>query len=63
MVDKTTLLRMHIGKMTSAGKPMMKKTIAITILALTAVTLSACSTVKGLGRDIESVGEAGDRAM
>ena len=26
------------------------------------VTLTACNTVKGLGRDIESVGEAGDRA-
>ena len=37
-----------------------------TIIALTAVgialTASACNTVKGLGRDIESVGEAGDRA-
>jgi len=24
---------------------------------------AACNTVKGLGRDIESVGEAGDRAV
>ena len=31
-------------------------------LALTGVvaTTAACNTVKGLGRDIESVGEAGD---
>jgi predicted small secreted protein len=34
------------------------------ILALVAagLTLSACNTVKGVGRDVESVGEAGDRA-
>lgn len=34
-------------------------------LAAGAITLSAtaCNTVKGLGRDIESVGEAGDRAI
>jgi predicted small secreted protein len=25
--------------------------------------LAACNTVKGLGQDIESVGEAGDRAI
>ncbi|MEY3905940.1 MAG: hypothetical protein RIR59_763 [Pseudomonadota bacterium] len=36
-----------------------------TILALTASVLlvSACNTVKGLGRDIESVGNAGDKAI
>lgn len=37
------------------------------LLALAAggivLTASACNTVKGLGRDIESVGEAGDRAI
>jgi len=37
------------------------------VLALAAggivFTASACNTVKGLGRDIESVGEAGDKAM
>lgn len=34
-------------------------------LGLAALTLSAtaCNTVKGAGRDIESVGEAGDRAI
>ncbi|GAM06465.1 MULTISPECIES: entericidin A/B family lipoprotein [Novosphingobium] len=25
--------------------------------------LSACNTVKGLGRDVESVGQAGERAI
>ncbi len=34
-------------------------------LGLTALSLSAtaCNTIKGLGNDIESVGEAGDRAI
>jgi predicted small secreted protein len=33
-------------------------------LALSGLTLSAaaCNTVKGVGEDVESVGEAGDRA-
>lgn len=37
------------------------------IIALAAsglvLTLSACNTVKGLGRDIESAGQAGDEAI
>ncbi len=41
----------------------MKKTVAIAILSLAAMTLSACATVKGLGRDIESVGQAGEEAI
>lgn len=34
-------------------------------LGLTAMSLSAtaCNTVKGVGQDIESVGEAADRAI
>lgn len=39
---------------------MRKITVAILISA--SLLLSACNTVKGLGRDIESVGQAGDRA-
>mgnify|MGYP001612463503 CR=1 FL=1 len=37
----------------------------LTTLMLTGIVLgaTACNTVKGLGRDIESVGEAGDRAV
>ena len=34
--------------------------LGITALSLTA---SACNTVKGVGRDIESVGEAGDKVV
>jgi predicted small secreted protein len=40
----------------------MKK-LAIAALAIVALGLSACNTVKGLGRDIESVGQAGDDAL
>ncbi len=36
--------------------------IAIGIAAMT-ITTAACNTVKGVGQDIESVGEAGDRAI
>lgn len=36
--------------------------IALGIAAIT-FTTAACNTVKGVGRDIESVGEAGDRAI
>ncbi len=37
----------------------------ILALAVTGIVLSAaaCNTVKGVGRDIQSVGEAGDRAI
>ncbi len=40
---------------------MFKKIAALTLIAAT-LMVSACNTVKGLGRDIESVGEAGHRA-
>jgi predicted small secreted protein len=36
-------------------------TIATLVIAVT--LLSACNTVKGLGRDVESVGQAGDDAL
>ncbi|QDM40595.1 entericidin A/B family lipoprotein [Altererythrobacter sp. TH136] len=42
---------------------MAKKLIlALGVAAITLAT-TACNTVKGLGRDVESVGEAGDRAI
>lgn len=37
--------------------------IAAAILISASLLLSACNTVKGLGRDIESVGDAGDQAI
>ena len=41
---------------------MMRKIVIASLIA-TSLLLSACNTVKGLGRDIESVGEAGDKAI
>jgi predicted small secreted protein len=40
----------------------MRKMLTLAMLGCVLVTLSACNTVKGLGRDIQSVGEAGDKA-
>jgi predicted small secreted protein len=40
---------------------MRKITVAILIAA--SLLVSACNTVRGVGRDIESVGNAGDRAI
>jgi predicted small secreted protein len=37
--------------------------VAAAILITSFLLLSACNAVKGLGRDIESVGDAGDRAI
>ncbi|MBT0669667.1 entericidin A/B family lipoprotein [Novosphingobium profundi] len=37
----------------------------LTLIAATGLlaSLAACNTVKGLGRDVESVGRAGERAI
>lgn len=40
----------------------MQKLIALLMLGA-GLALAGCNTVKGLGEDIESVGEAGDRAV
>jgi len=42
---------------------MIRKTLLLLAVSAVALTTSACNTVKGVGRDIESVGEAGDRAF
>ena len=42
---------------------MLKRIVTSAVLGATLVVLSGCNTVKGLGRDIESVGEAGDRVV
>ncbi len=42
---------------------MFRKTILILAAASITLGAAACNTVKGLGRDIESVGEAGDRVI
>ena len=37
--------------------------LAAALLITASLLVSACNTVKGAGRDIESVGEAGDKAI
>jgi entericidin A len=41
----------------------MKASLLIAALASAALLLTGCATVKGLGRDIESVGKAGEDAI
>jgi len=40
----------------------MRKT-SLAVLTIAALALTACNTVKGAGRDIQSVGEAGERVI
>lgn len=40
---------------------MVRKFMLALGISTMALTATACNTVKGLGNDIESVGEAGDR--
>lgn len=42
---------------------MVRKLILALGIAALSLTATACNTVKGAGEDIESVGEAGDRAI
>ena len=42
---------------------MLRKIVITLAAAATVASLSACNTVKGLGRDIQSVGQAGDDAI
>ncbi|MCT2559629.1 entericidin A/B family lipoprotein [Tsuneonella sp. YG55] len=42
---------------------MLKKIMIALGAAAIALTATACNTVKGLGRDIESVGRAGEEAI
>lgn len=42
---------------------MLRKFILAIALGSTTLAVSACNTVKGLGNDIESVGQAGEDAI
>ena len=41
---------------------MIRKIVIALALSGVALSATACNTVKGAGKDIESVGEAGDKA-
>ncbi len=42
---------------------MIKKVLLAVAAASIALSASACNTVKGVGRDIESVGKGGDEVI
>ena len=42
--------------------PLVRNLLLACVMTGLVFTATACNTVKGVGRDIESVGEAGDRA-
>jgi predicted small secreted protein len=42
---------------------MVRKIFVAFGIASMALTATACNTVTGIGEDVESVGEAGDRAI
>ena len=44
-------------------RKMIRNAVIAAGIAAISLTTAACNTVKGLGRDIESVGEAGDRVI
>ena len=41
----------------------MKKSAFVRVLTAIALSVSACATVKGVGKDIQSVGQAGEEAI
>lgn len=41
----------------------MKRSFMVLMLASLSLVVTACNTLKGLGSDIESVGEAGGKAI
>ncbi len=42
---------------------MLKKVVLALVAGSIALGATACNTVKGAGRDVESVGEAADKAL
>ena len=42
---------------------MIRRSLVVIALALVIFSLMGCQTVQGLGRDITSAGEAGERAI
>jgi entericidin B len=42
---------------------MLRKVVFALVAGSIALSATACNTVKGAGRDVESVGDAADRAL
>jgi predicted small secreted protein len=47
----------HIGPKAKYGDSHMARKIALIALVAGVLTLNACNTVRGIGRDVESVGK------
>src|SRR3546814_8826103 len=52
-IDGSTLVN-------KGNQPMLRKLVVVLTAGLFALAATACNTVKGVGEDIESVGEAGE---
>lgn len=42
---------------------LVRPILLVTLSAIALTALAACNTVKGFGRDVQEVGEAGQRAL
>ena len=60
---RANMLRLASMAPISMESVMIKKLVIALGAAGLVFTASACNTVKGVGRDIQSVGEAGERAI
>lgn len=54
---------MRYVRIMQKGNTMIRKTIFVSALAALTLSATACNTVKGLGRDIESVGSKGEEVI
>jgi predicted small secreted protein len=41
----------------------VRRAVAVVVVAAAALCLVACNTVKGVGRDVQEAGEAGERVL
>jgi predicted small secreted protein len=57
------LLGAIVGPLSKRSAYSMRQTAALVIVGLLLSALAACNTVKGAGRDIESVGRAGEKVI
>ena len=64
IISRSTKLRRPASMAPISMESVMIKKLVIALSAAGLVFIaSACNTVKGVGRDIQSVGEAGERAI
>jgi predicted small secreted protein len=52
-----------VHRLTEKDHLMLKKVVIALVASSIAMGATACNTVKGAGQDVQSVGEAADKAM